>query len=71
MNEKELPHGCGLAIEVVCVCLALGVSFRFDATVLPFRRGSLKSTTSQLVVIVYGTYQQRSSRGDRSIWERV
>ena len=28
MNEKELPQGCGLAIEVVCVCLALGVSFR-------------------------------------------
>jgi len=29
MNEKELPHGCALAIEVFCVCLTLGVSFRF------------------------------------------
>ena len=29
MNEKELPRSCALVIEVFCVCLALGVSFRF------------------------------------------
>ena len=54
MNEKELPQGCGLAIEVVCVCLnTLGVSFRFAAIVSPFRYRRLKSTTLQLVVIAY------------------
>ena len=37
MNGKELPHGCGLVIEVFCVYLALSVSFRFVSPP-PFRR---------------------------------
>ena len=53
MNENELPHRCGLAIEVFCIYLALGVSFRFAVTASPFRCRRLKSTILQLVVIAY------------------
>ena len=38
MDEKKFPTlSCVLAIEVFCLALMLGISFRFAAAVSPFR----------------------------------
>ena len=51
MNEKELPHGCVLAIEVFCVCLTLGVSFRFVSAVSPFFGVSLSLLKKHYITV--------------------